>query len=114
MVDVKGLRELLEKATPGPWTLEPDPGSQTVDVVIPPDPRTGYGDRMCGTEENATLIAAAVNGLPALLDVVEKAEAVDRLAEREGGGDFSTSVEWAEAFGALGSALARLREGETE
>lgn len=57
---VASLRELLAKATPGPW-IEPNGGT----VVL--------------QDHDTALIVAAVNGLSALLDVVEAAEAAARV-----------------------------------
>jgi hypothetical protein len=50
------LRELLSKATPGPWT----------------------GDRAKQGPGNAALIVAAINALPALLAIAEAAELLAR------------------------------------
>lgn len=59
MTDTTELRRLLAEATPGPWSVEeyPDmPGSFYVKAGV------------FGLHENAALIVAARNALPALLD----------------------------------------------
>jgi len=82
-MDTKELRELLEKATPGPWAEHthycsfdysasrafgagPDHLAKHSGCAIPDDHPQAITD--------AQLIAAAVNTLPALLDRVEELE----------------------------------------
>lgn len=96
-IDVKGLRELESKATPGPWGVYSQIVGGTDDVkrelgllVDGTDGFSGllpmvttYGERSvcpavsgCGPEgpANAEFIAAARNALPALLDRIEELE----------------------------------------
>ena len=107
MTTTDRLRALLAEATPGPWDVDdihPDhcaqspwghktvtfgPGSVALALMSPEDQPT------------AALIVAAVNALPALLDVVEAARSLtgDDMAYRG-----STSQTWA----ALRAALAKL------
>ena len=71
------LRELLSKATPGPWCIEED-GFHIVNTAC---------EHVCGemsgaSDVDALLIVAAVNALPELLDRLEKLEAaLPRLVE---------------------------------
>ena len=77
----KELRELLEKATPGKWELFHHDNTIAIgapydlpDIVAWP----GFDECLRDTDEhlaNATLIVAAHNHLPALLDRLEKLEA---------------------------------------
>lgn len=75
---VTRLREALAKATPRPWGARAHEDPQW--MVLGP---RGRYHAICLTsqgndEANAALIAAAVNALPALLDVVEAALAWKR------------------------------------
>lgn len=76
------LRELLAKATPGPWGAE----AITKHSASNERPWVGrlsesryaalsYGETQLEAVANAALIVAAVNALPALLDRVEALEA---------------------------------------
>ena len=87
-VNVKALRALLDKATPGPWRIYTDPKGRTFGTLYVLDPMVKPGDGcaiasdICDSDgrssrENAALIVAAVNALPALLAL---AEAVRELA----------------------------------
>ncbi|MBK8173211.1 MAG: hypothetical protein IPK60_23155 [Sandaracinaceae bacterium] len=71
------LRELLSKGTPGPWRYDVDNKNRHAIRHFPEvyEPVV-YCDRDGGSmkEVNAELIVAAVNGLPALLDRLEKLE----------------------------------------
>lgn len=101
------LRELLGRATPGPWTFEPsqtDAGTryQHIRAKWRGVANTYHSDPICfeggtplagpgdidengdewvssrhGNAADAALIAAAVNALPALLDVVEAADELE-------------------------------------
>lgn len=75
------LRELLAKATPGPWEWRDDqmsvPEWPVVQWTISPgvliaDTNNGTpgGDEI--DQANAALIVAAVNALPSLLDTIER------------------------------------------
>lgn len=64
-IDVKALRELLAKATPGPW--------QSIDnVIFSVEP--GGPHPLEGNCADGALIVAAINALPALLDAAEDRE----------------------------------------
>ena len=96
------LRRLLAEATPGPWTVYDNlthpaewwiascgmgEGRATVWSVNPPTPEDAPGHRTddggAADERNAALIVAAVNVLPAHLDVIEAARRrFARLATR--------------------------------
>ncbi len=99
--DIKArLRELLAKATPGPWfTLDPPwlpGGSETSILAESPDPHVARficdfdlwaldddEDRKSECpDDDARLIVECVNALPDLLDHIETLEA--RIAELEG------------------------------
>jgi hypothetical protein len=73
------LRELLEKATHGPWYLQPDDGPHLGRIVCG-GPDATYICEMQGSMRNvevradANLIAEGCNALPALLAVAEAAE----------------------------------------
>lgn len=69
MTDIKNLRALLAAATPGPWDVE----TQTENLSMLWGGAIRYDEHVCSelSEQDASLIAAAVNALPALLDEVE-------------------------------------------
>ena len=79
-VDTKALRALLEQATPGPWRsgMGQDASSYTSETPIvesgPFDDPMTIADGLL--DDDAALIAAAVNALPALLDAAERLEEV--------------------------------------
>jgi len=84
MTTIERLRALLAEATPGPWRARKWPSPRMVEVLAttkpPIVPWSGFDDSDRTLKEhdaNAVLIAAAVNGLPALLDA---AEAVQRMS----------------------------------
>lgn len=84
--DINQLRDLLRAATPGPWknhTHEEDEGSDWATIsATPVVARSGYkwtptvgvcdGGDSVENAKNATLIVAAVNALPGLLDEIER------------------------------------------
>lgn len=83
-LDVKALRALLAAATPGPWRVYTETGDRAFGTLYVLDPTTKPNDGcaiasdICdpdgrSSHENAALIAAAVNALPALLDLAEGA-----------------------------------------
>lgn len=82
------LRELLEKATPGPWSVVPDDKIEAPDPDRPSEPwmvatfSTGCGYERCYDADNADLAVAAVNALPALLDRIEALEANEKAQRR--------------------------------
>lgn len=92
------LRRLLAEATPRPWnadglTLRPgtvwdEHGADLARAWLPAD---------------AALIVAAVNALPALLDVADAARTISDPMVADGGGD-----RWWAAHDALRDALRRL------
>jgi hypothetical protein len=93
MSEIERLRALLAEATPGPWRARKWDAPRMVEVHAatkpPVVPWSGFDDSSRTKTEhdaNATLIAAAVNALPALLDVAEAA---------------AKSVEWADVGGLL-------------
>lgn len=65
-IDIKRLRELMEKATPGPWVQHP----QAPRSVHQPE----YQCWIPALDTDAELIAAMRNALPALLAAWEDAE----------------------------------------
>lgn len=78
-VDVEQLRGLLERATPGPWfaydrgvgyEIALDEPGDTYPRTLPEGLKTSLG-----RAEDAELIAAAVNALPALLDLIRRQDA---------------------------------------
>jgi hypothetical protein len=99
MTTTKRLRALLAEATPGPWRF----GDAHPDELVVADSMTlagattvvCYGEPDDEGKADAALIAAAVNALPALLDVAEAAR--DYLAH-----DRDTN--------ALAAALAQVKE----
>ena len=74
--DIARLRELLAKATPGPWVSESDLGgdylysNETRRVILGED----YSSTCLPSKETYALIVEAVNALPAILDRLEKLE----------------------------------------
>lgn len=105
------LRKLLAKATEGTWYADQDGQGYLVKTDSP-----AYGDRMvCGggnenhVAHDLDLIVAAVNALPALLDVAEAAaNAVKGIGTAE---RFDAiGAERLESLDTLAEALARLRE----
>ena len=80
-LNIAELRELYKKATTGPWTtLNSAPNrfwvidGENSHVAV-----TGCNEYGIS---NAALIVAAVNALPALLDRIEKLEAIEKAAEK--------------------------------
>jgi hypothetical protein len=76
MTEIVSLRELLAQATPGEWktTKGTSPARDVAWLVYK---ETRYSLRVVSEsdrEEDAELIASAVNALPALLDRLEAAE----------------------------------------
>lgn len=81
METIEKLRELLAKATPGPWELQDGCSWRRIgsrcdgDVLHPSVERDGYPDlsaRDGRLYPNLNLIVAAVNALPTLLDELER------------------------------------------
>lgn len=85
-VDTQRLRELLEAATPGPWITDPEDRDSVIGAVEwGTDGRVIDGIDVIyrmGVTEDAALIVAAVNALPALLEEVETLRA-DRAWQEE-------------------------------
>lgn len=92
--EIERLRELREKATPGPWEVQDGcswrrigAGGKDGNVLYPTNCRhDGHPDLSSGRGEdraaNLDLIVAAVNALPKLLDVAEIArEALTHCVE---------------------------------
>ena len=88
-IDTKALRELLAKATPGPWRVNPVKG-YTDDQIVTDHPdfqqsphgnyvgETGLasGHKAHRYMADSALIVAAINALPALLD---RSDELDRV-----------------------------------
>ena len=101
------LRRLLAEATPGPWI---DAGDiESIPLTIASDPYAAIGrDPSPQWAKNAALIVAAVNALPALLDVADAAriwlDAWDRTEVE------SWAMNSAKRIDALRAAVGRLAE----
>ena len=135
MTPVERLREMMERATPGPWYAADwgyDDGSNLVTIearepeVVSEGQSYIWPDRICKlkvatTEEgqnplsDAALIAAAVNALPALLACAEALESLTGASIEDFGepGDYPDDEqvaypESAVTFGHLRKALAAL------
>jgi len=97
-VDTQKLRELLEKATPGPWHVVAMPGWGGISIGRRPQDeasktagdapiakvvdRAPHWENCFPVEANAQLIAAARNALPALLAENEALRAEKERTER--------------------------------
>jgi hypothetical protein len=107
------LRALLAQATPGPWF---DAGGGHVGGTECVRGRDGWPEPYPipvadSTEDDAALIAAAVNALPRLLDVVEAAEIVaDSVFHTEQDPGAVISL-YRREFDVLVAAVAKWREG---
>jgi hypothetical protein len=84
MTDIEKLRELLAKATPGPWYYyegEIEDGKQIEGADLRGNGasvwRIDMGDYDALDNANAALIVAVVNALPELLDEVERLRELD-------------------------------------
>lgn len=85
----EGLRARLEAATPGPWTTKYESSRLGLIAELGNDVVWPVGDTMpLGSKDDAALIAAARQDLPALLAVADAAKALlrgdDVLAVAEG------------------------------
>lgn len=83
-MNIQQLRKLLAKATPGPWSWEPECRSSKATLYSGRDYQH-HGLNLFGRLEpdsnganNLDLIVEAINALPALLDCIEQLE--ERLA----------------------------------
>lgn len=77
-IDRDRLRELAENATPGPWeTFKTKPGRDngigSVSPTVPPD--EAVMEDVWSDPADAAFIAAARTAVPALLDMLDQAEA---------------------------------------
>jgi len=105
------LRALLKAASPGPWTRTPPPNSKHERFMV----WDANGDKAAEMgfcvepEGNAALIAATINALPRLLDVVEAAKHVQD--SRDGG--WQVGGEWYDALENMKHALDALEGGGT-
>lgn len=132
--DIERLRELLEKATPGPWQTDrdrpgicsiraPDGHARPYDDGSVPDVASvwryrGNGPGTIDGEflDNAALIAEARSLLPALLDlVVRQDEALKLIESIARDGRVLTALKaHLIAFAAIDDAARAARLGETE
>lgn len=90
-IDTAALRQLCEKATPGPWKLRATPGAilglpgpyvvEECSAVRPLMRILGYPKERSEQAANAAFIAAAREALPELLGRVEALEKVARAAK---------------------------------
>lgn len=84
--DVVRLRELLAKATPGPWALHKH--SPTTVLASDGYSATNTGsnlfDANARNQANAALMVGAVNALPALLALAEAVSKIRALADEWG------------------------------
>jgi hypothetical protein len=99
--EIERLRGLLAEGTPGPWRSRKWTAPRMVEIVASTMPAivpwSGFDDSARTKQEhnaNAALIAAAVNALPALLDVAEAA---------------AKCVEWGDVGGLLTGDVGALR-----
>jgi hypothetical protein len=99
-VTTEELRRLLDAATPGPWHIHKD---NLEDLVCSPS-GTLIAETQLRIPEDAALIIAAVNALPALLAVVEAAHDWRNAYESN---DPSNDT-----FEAMNAALDALREAQ--
>lgn len=79
MTDITHLRTLLAAATPGPWCWDDDGDmlrTESGDTVALASPVGNVNSSICIEHDDAALIVASVNSLPALLAVVEAAVAM--------------------------------------
>ena len=106
MTSLVSLWAALNKATPGPWEARDDDAELLVTDTNGMDIcRVDYAPFEDGRHEDAALIVAAVNALPALLDIAQAAQAFLEVNSVIGGG---RQVE--PAYQALREALAALEE----
>ncbi len=86
-IDLNALRELADRATPGPWTADvhsaddyDDSGSRWGDLRGPDMARSVFcvdlGDFYALSPENAAFIAASRTAVPALIAEVERLKAL--------------------------------------
>lgn len=102
-IDTEELRRLTREATPGPWKW-----GWTTDLTSPPtkrftkdsytvEPAVCATSRLKGGFDDAALLVAMRNALPALLDRMEKLERVAEASRYHSRGDYVTrngSVGW--------------------
>lgn len=90
------LREMLAKASPRQWRDIPNPSWNRANHQVRIDDGYSYGcfgEIAHASPENAAIIVAAINALPALLDVAEAAQSVqDGMDMRD-----EDEAEWAAA-----------------
>lgn len=72
--DTERLRKLAAEATPGPWEAQPD-RTDTARIVNGPDGEMLWDARGMLNDADAEFIAAAREHVPALLDMLDQAEA---------------------------------------
>ena len=113
MTSLVSLRAALYKATPGPWETrfeaESDgSGVWGIDGIVETGGYDGMFKGGIDNDADAALIVAAVNALPALLDIAQAAQAFLEVNSVIGGG---RQVE--PAYQALREALAALDKEQT-
>ena len=102
------LAELLAKATPLPWTAECLGGRELGDAGILANLESVPSPFSRATHEDDEAFAvAAINALPALLEIALAAQVV--IAARHG----ATFPQWVAANDALAAALAKLPKATT-
>ena len=99
------LRRLLSEGTPGPWAAGAETVQDSDHCAVASCWLTHEGDHKDRSEQNARLIVAAINALPALLDVVEAAERWTAMTADTG------TEEAIEIVHAMQDAMARLEGG---
>ena len=84
-MDIEGLKQALEAATPGPWRVAGPSGfveNSSSDVATICQFWSRYELDYDNWQANARLIVAAVNNLPALLKVAEAAKDLPYLYDQ--------------------------------
>jgi hypothetical protein len=107
MTDLPTLRALLAQATPIPWTTE-DRGGRMVDAAGGEIESIAFPFCRSDHRRDAALILAAVNALPALLEIAEAAQAI--AAQRNGPYLMADMDRTLAAEGLLKRALRRLTD----
>jgi hypothetical protein len=92
MTTTERLRELLAKATPGPWAVHTHANWKIMDskrwLVADIAWKAEEGNHQGESSDNAALIVAAINALPALLEALNNYQYVAEVATDQWGGDY--------------------------